>query len=269
MIKKRLNVHLLQFSISWEKREKNFKKVLSILKKNRIKKGSIICLPEYFATGFTLNSRNLAEDEKGPTSSFLSFLAKEYSSFVIGSSIIKTSNKKRPTNSALVFSSNGKRIVRYDKSHLFTPGKEKTFYSRGKNISTFKVKGKLFAVVICFDLRFPELFRILYEKNVTGIFVIANWPETRHHHWETLLRARAIENQCFIFGVNRKGSSPYQNYKGGTSIIGPFGNIIESSGRKNMISAEIDINNADNEKKRFSIKNDRAFDTYKKYNPYK
>lgn len=240
-----------------------------MLKKHPVERESLICFPEYFATGFTLSPGKTAERASGPTSEFLSQVATEHSCYVIGSSIMKSSKDPKPRNSALVFSPKGKKLVQYDKTHLFSPGGEKNTYSSGTKVSAFQVRDRLFSVLLCFDLRFPELFRILYEKNVSGIFVLANWPAARHHHWSTLLRARAIENQCFVFGVNRTGSDVRYRYSGGSAIIDPSGHVLSQSRKSTVVSAEIDIEQPVRERHSFPVKKERQIHLYKKYKPYK
>ena len=151
-----------------------------------------------------MNPDKFAESpENSQTIKFLSYIARSYRCYVIGSLILK-SKKNRPLNSAVAISPDGKLLYKYDKIHLLPLGKESTVYSYGENIGCFKIYGYIFSILICFDLRFPEPFRILYNKGVTGIFILANWPSIRQLHWDSLLRARAIENQSFIIGINRK-----------------------------------------------------------------
>lgn len=265
-----INVHLVQFSIAWENKRRNYKKVSSLLKKASPKSGSVICLPELFATGYTMNPSRFKEGtKKSPTCDFLASLAVQHKSFVIGSLVTPSKSRAKPFNSAVVFSPKGKIIYQYDKIHLFPLGKEHKVYKKGEGIGVFRIKGKLFSILICFDLRFPELFRFLYAKNVTGIFLPANWPSARQKHWKALTLSRAIENQCYIFGVNRTGRDPHNKYKGGTCIIHPTGETLISSGKEGIISYKIDLNASSAIKKKYPFNKSRSIDVYKNFLPYK
>ncbi|MBN1521151.1 MAG: hypothetical protein JW928_01355 [Candidatus Aureabacteria bacterium] len=267
-MKNTLQVHLVQFSIAWEDQEKNYRNVLALLGKNPPAEGSVVCLPELFSTGYTMRAEKFAENlHQSPTLRFLSGIAQFYECFVIGSLIIRSKSGK-PTNSALALSPEGKVLSRYDKIHLLPLGKEHKAYKQGNRTTAFKIKGKLFSILVCYDLRFPELFRILYEKNVSGIFLLANWPAKRHDHWEILTQARAVENQCYLFCVNRTGRDPHHRFKGESRIIDPFGRVLSSSKSPGVVSKTVDIDHPEEEKKRLPFYSSRAKRIYKKYPPY-
>jgi predicted amidohydrolase len=124
---------------------------------------------------------------------------------------------------------------------LFNPGAESDHYSAGDHLTMFRWADLKVAVFICYDLRFPETFRLAGSRGAQVMVVIANWPDKRHSHWLALLRARAIENQVYVVGVNRCGRDPKLGYAGGTLIIDPQGNIVASAGRKeSIVSAKLD-----------------------------
>jgi omega-amidase len=266
----KLDIHLVQFSIIWEDQEKNYAKVLSLLRKNPPKKGSVICLPELFSTGYTPAPHRFAEKIKGSaTIRFLRAIAREFSSFVIGSAVLHSSESSKPFNSAVALSPDGEIISRYDKIHLLPLGKEARAYGKGRKISMFRVKNRLFSIFICFDLRFPELFRSAYDRDVDGIFILANWPSVRQRHWEILTKARAVENQCYIFGVNRTGRDPYSSYKGGSCIIHPSGEALATSQREGILSCRVSLKETAEERKMLPFKKSRRTTVYKNYPPYR
>ena len=263
-------VCLVQLSLCWENQKKNYNRIFSLLEKNPPPEGSIICLPELFSTGYTMRPHLFSEHPgTSETQDFLASLAKRYHSHIIGSLIVRLPGQNRPFNSAIVLSPEGKTLRRYDKVHLFPLGRESRAYSPGKSISVFSIKGKLFSVFICYDLRFPELFRIAREKKVAGAFLIANWPAERQSHWENLIRARAVENQYFVMAVNRCGRDPVHSYKGGSCIIDPSGKTLISSRRQEILTLEIDLDAVSRERASLPFQRSSVFDVYKKYKPYK
>ena len=154
-------------------------------------------LPEMFNTGFSMNIAAIAEDEDGETSLLLSRLAGEYNINLIAGYTVTSANPERGRNQAVVYDRQGALVARFVKLHSFDYANEDQYYSSGNKVVTFDIEGMVSSIFICFDLRFPEVFRRI-AKNVQAIFVLANWPSVRTEHWEVLLKARAIENQCFV-----------------------------------------------------------------------
>jgi predicted amidohydrolase len=163
--------------------------------------------------------------------------SKEFSNTIIAGSIFLKAGTSRPTNTSLVFS-RGKRIHRYDKIHLFKPTGDPKFFIRGSRAGTFilqaQEKSLSAGVVICYDLRFPELMRMMALEEMNILFVPARWPAVRDEAWQTLLKARAMENQAFVIGCN----SPDE--EGGASYaFDPMGRMIFTNGnqRENLLHA--------------------------------
>jgi predicted amidohydrolase len=137
----------------------------------------------------------------------------------------------------------GKLKKKYRKVHPFSYSGENKFYNRGKAVVVTKVNSWKIGLSICYDLRFPELFRLYAKMGVEMIINIANWPDSRIEHWRTLLKARAIENQCYVAGVNRVGIDPKLNYNGYSSVFDPMGKeIISKKNDEIILTAEIDKN---------------------------
>ena len=237
----------VQLDIAWEDGEANHAKVAALLDAAQPQRGALIILPEMFATGFSMNVAAVAEGEEGPTRRFLSNLARELGVWVVGGVARRddTTSKAeacRPRNEALVFEpSSGRLVARYHKIHPFFVG-ESTHFAAGDEVVTFDWQGMTVAPFVCYDLRFPEAFRTAVRRGAQLFVVVANWPEPRESHWVTLLRARAIENQAYVVGVNRCGSDPNLRYGGRSLVIDPRGEIVADAGRdETVISADIDV----------------------------
>jgi predicted amidohydrolase len=218
-----MKLGLLQYNPIWEDKESNKQKILSFVEKAE-DKIDLLILPEMSLTGFTMNSEQFAEGIGGDTFRFFSALAIE-KSFDVFVGIIER-GKQKPFNTLLHISSKGRLVKLYRKVHPFSFSKENVFYNAGSKPVTTKIKKYLIGLSICYDLRFPELYRKYAKKKAHLIVDIANWPATRIEHWRTLLKARAIENQCYVAGVNRVGDDPKLHYNGCTSFYDPMGNLL-------------------------------------------
>jgi len=210
--------------IAWESKETNFAKAREYVKRASEEKCDIVVFPEMFNTGFSMNAGTMAEEENGETSVLLSGLAREYGLNLIAGLAMKRADESRGRNCALAYDRSGRLLASYSKRYPFSFAGEDRHYTAGTDTVLFSVDDMPSSVFICYDLRFPEVFRSV-ARDVHAIFVIANWPFSRVDHWETLLRARAIENQCFVIGVNRTGSDGnYITYPGASHTYDPMGN---------------------------------------------
>lgn len=173
-----------------------------------------------------------------------------------------TSTNKGKNNFAIVTPSS-QIACTYTKIHPFSFGLESQFYIGGQKIFLTNIDDFCISPLICYDLRFPEIFQIA-SKEASLITVSANWPKSRRDHWITLLKARAIENQCYIAGVNRVGISDNIEYCGDSIIIDPLGNILNHIENKEiLIIHDIDYNLVKNTRDKFNLKLDRKEDLYK------
>jgi omega-amidase len=235
-----VNIHGCQFDIAWENKVENFERVRQLVARHKISPGSLLVLPEMFATGFSMNAESIAEPVNGLTQRFLRGLAREKQIYVLGGLACRERGAKI-FNEAVCIAPSGRSIARYAKLHTFAPGGEAQHYASGKKMTLFQWNGLTVAVFICYDLRFPEIFRLAAQRGAEAFVVIANWPRKRHAHWLALLRARAIENQAYVVGVNRCGRDPKLDYAGGSIVIDPRGNNIASAGRReSLLSALLD-----------------------------
>lgn len=236
-----MKISSLQLDIRWEEKEANYASVKQSLDRARLPRDTLFLLPEMFGTGFSMNAPAIAETPGGPTELFLANLARDYGLFVVGGTV-STGRAAAGRNEAVVFNPRGELLARYCKNHPFTLGGEAAHYEAGKETVMFDWLGCRVAPFICYDLRFPELFRAAVRRGAQLFAVIANWPNKREGHWMTLLRARAIENQAFVAGVNRCGEDPKFVYSGRSQMINQHGEIIADAGNgEAIISAAVDL----------------------------
>jgi len=236
-----MKIALIQMDPAWESRTVNYAGAEKFCKRAALEACDVIVFPEMFDTGFSMNIPALGRGGKGETARVLSGLAKRYGLNIIAGFAEKTPGREKAKNLAVVFDRNGSGIASYTKMRPFTFADEDKYFSAGNSSVVFSVEGVPASVFICYDLRFPEIFREV-AREVRIIFVIANWPERRKDHWETLLKARAIENQCFVVGVNRTGKDGNGiRYPGASHVYGPTGKDICAGGPKALfIACEID-----------------------------
>jgi omega-amidase len=219
-----MKVYCCQTDIAWEDKRANFGRVRRLLDSVAVVRGSLVVLPEMFATGFSMNAAAIAESAGGETERFLADTARDYGVWLIGGLPARGSDG-RSRNEAVVFDPSASLTARYEKIFPFVFA-EKDSYVAGDRTVSFDWGGFAVVLFICYDLRFPEIFRSATHGGANLIVVIANWPVARIGHWTTLLQARAIENQAYVVGVNRCGEDPTLKYSGQSAIIGPGGEIL-------------------------------------------
>jgi omega-amidase len=255
-----MKIALVQMDIEWEDKNMNCNRAVAFIKKASERGCTIIVFPEMFNTGFSMDIFRIGESGKGETASFLSHMAKEYRINIIAGLPELEIGEEKGRNVAVIYNTGGNLIAKFSKLHPFSFAKEDQYYFAGNDIITFTIAGMPSSIFICYDLRFPEVFRKVARK-VQAIFVIANWPTTRKDHWEALLKARAIENQCFIIGVNRSGEDGNGIYYSGASqIFDPLGNTVCAGNEtEEMIIGEFSPDETDEVRSRFGFLKDIRF----------
>jgi predicted amidohydrolase len=234
-----LHVTALQLDIAWEDPAANRSKVERLLAGREACPGTLIALPEMFATGFSLRSE-LAEEVGGRIERFLADVAKRHAAHVVGGVLVRGADG-RVRNQAVACGPAGQTIARYAKMHAFSFAGEHEVVTPGDEVCVFDCGGVRVAPFVCYDLRFPEVFRDAVRRGAEAFVVIANWPGVRHDHWTALLRARAIENQACVVGVNRCGADPKHAYAGGSVVFGPRGETLAEAGdAEALVEAEFD-----------------------------
>ena len=219
-----MRVAIAQLDISWENREHNFEKAKTFAEEASQKGADFFVLPEMFSTGFSMNPEVTAEPGDGRTASFLSALAKKHAMGVLGGLTLQ-GERKKARNTALALGRDGERLALYTKTHLFKYLGEDRDHEPGRGPVPFTFEDMRCAAFICYDLRFPELFRQAVDA-CHLYFVIASWPDARQVHFDTLLRARAIENQLYVVGANRVGAGGGLTFGGGSAVIAPDGEVV-------------------------------------------
>lgn len=234
-----MHLVLCQPSLVWEDKTATIARVRSLLAATQVPAGALLVLPEMFATGFSMDVSATAEFPGGPTEQFLRDLAHEHDCCVLGGLVARIDGTAR--NQAIAIAPHGAVLARYSKQRPFSPAAEAAAFPAGHETVSFDWGGFRIAPFICYDLRFPELFRSSVATGATLFAVIANWPSPRHHHWRTLLAARAIENQAAVIGVNRAGRDPGHAYAGGSQALDPQGRIVvEAGAEESVVTATLD-----------------------------
>ncbi|MDY6952071.1 MAG: carbon-nitrogen family hydrolase [Thermodesulfobacteriota bacterium] len=221
----------------------------------------LILLPEMWATGFANDRlRELAGSTPGILDE-LSKVSRELQVTTIGS--LPEKAKDRVYNTAYVVDRDGSITDAYRKVHLFTlTGEDRYFVPGGKAVVTQTSLGPV-GLVICYDLRFPELSRSLVLQGANILAVMAQWPAERVAHWQVLLRGRAIENQVFVLGANRCGRDPSLAYAGHSRIISPYGDVMARAGRRpTTLLATIDASLLERTRKHIPCLRDRVPEAY-------
>jgi len=218
----RMNIVAVQFDIVWEDPAANWAKVRALLEGTRVDAGSLIVLPEMFDTGFSMDVQRTAQGLERASESFLRELAAATDCAVLGG-VVGPLDGAMASNEAVAFDPAGRELVRYRKQRPFTPSGEARVCRAGDSHAMFRWQDGWIAPFVCYDLRFPELFRPAARDGAEVLVVVANWPARRSEHWVRLLQARAIENQAFVVGVNRTGNDPANHHVGSSLICDPSG----------------------------------------------
>jgi omega-amidase len=235
-----LNIYAVQHDIVWENKPATHARVAALLAAQPHAAGSLVVLPEMFATGFSLNTSVTDDSASRETATFLQQLARQRNVAVLAG-LVGRNPAGQPCNQALALAPDGRELARYTKLRPFTPGGETAHYTPGERSVIFEWQGWRIAPFICYDLRFPELIRPVAAAGVDLLVFIASWPDKRIAHWVKLLQARAIENQCYVVGVNRVGTDPDHRYCGRSLVVDYFGEIIADAGEgEGVITATLD-----------------------------
>ena len=222
----------------------------------------LICFPEQFATGWDPKPHTNIQDVHGSIITTLQGYAKEYRIGIIGS--LQERNDPLPKNSAVVINREGRIIAKYAKVHLFSMGKENEGSSPGTDLGIFTLDSLTCGIAICYDLRFPELFRLYAQKGVQVVFVPSAWPQSRIKHWELFIRARAAENQMYVVGVNTTGKNPVDQYSGASMTADPHGTIISrANDAEQLLFSDLDPDEVGKIRTDFPVENDRRDRLYR------
>jgi predicted amidohydrolase len=250
-----VRVAAIQHDIDWEDPAATKERVRPMIARAAGAGARLIALTEMYATGFSMRPEEIAEDEGGPNEQYLIEQAAEHDAWLVAS-IAQRGSDGNYRNNAVLAGPDG-AVRRYAKIHPFSFAGEHERYAAGEQFVTVDVDGLRVSLFVCYDLRFADEFWTLAQT--TDLYVVvANWPEPRHEHWRALLRARAIENQAYVLGVNRVGLAKDLPHVGGSAIIDPLGITLGEGGPDEVVlTAEVDPGTVREIRTRFPFLADR------------
>lgn len=233
-----MRITLIQSDIVWGEELAN-RRHLDELLASAGKGAELYVLPEMFSTGFATSEGDAIEDDPSATLEWMKAKAAKLDAALCGSIALRLGDGRCVNRMYFVYPDG--LCIHYDKRHLFTYGGEQHRFSGGEQRVIVEYKGIRFLLAVCYDLRFPVWLR--NRGDYDAMIIVASWPESRRYAWDTLVRARAIENQCFVLAVNRSGDDPNCSYNGGTAFIGPKGETIAAAedGKEQVLVTDMDI----------------------------
>jgi len=233
-----MRVTAIQHDIAWEDKPANHATVERMLDAAGVQRGDFVLLPEMGDTGFSFN---LDVTVDGQTLPWASSIAQQRRIWLQAGYAVRHDDGSG-RNCATIVNPDGESVGTYQKVHPFSYGKEADYFTGGEKIVLRRCGDAIVCPLICYDLRFPELFRVAALHGAEVFTIGANWPSARQQHWTTLLQARAIENQAYIIGVNRVGSDPKLSYLGGSMIVDPKGAVVQQAeDTPAVLQAELDL----------------------------
>ena len=244
-----IKITLIQYDIKWESTKENLDK-LSLMIADSNYSSDLILLPEMFNTGFSMNPQKISTTMKGEVVGWMKETASAYKSVIAGSSVICENEKYY--NRFLVAYPSGD-VQWCDKRHLFRMSDEDKVYTSGNRRIVVNVKGWRCVLFICYDIRFPVWTR--NTGNYDLALYVANWPVNRIDVWKTLLKARALENQCYVAGVNRTGDAQDISYNGNSLVFDYKGSIAASlpESTEGVMNAELSLNKLNDFRESFPV----------------
>jgi omega-amidase len=264
---KRLMLSLAQISTHPNEPKQNLLKTEEYIQKAKGQGSDMILFPELWMTGFNRDYLHTYKHEHVHTKQAVADLASLYSMWVCGSFPLVDHHEKI-INASLLFNPEGKEVAFYQKIHLFSPNIEEQHMNHGSSLTLFEHSWGKSGFAICYDLRFPELFRSYALQGAQLIFLVAAFPHPRVEHWMTLIKARAIENQLYMVCVNRVGREEFQKgtqtFFGHSVVVNPWGEIILLGHHEEemLLTTEIDLSLVDTIRQDIPIFNDRKPNIY-------
>jgi predicted amidohydrolase len=251
-----VKVAAIQHDIVWEDKEANFERLAPQIAGAASAGARIALLTETFSTGFSMDTAKTGEPVGGPSSQFLVQQAADHGLWVGGSCPEVPDGEGLPYNTFVLAGPDG-TVHRYRKVHPFTYGGEEGSFRGGSDLVTVEIEGLRVSLLVCYDLRFADEWWQL-ARRTDAYLVVANWPEARRFHWQTLLQARAIENQAYVVACNRVGTGGGLEYCGDSRIVDPLGELLATGARTEaLIVAEVDATHVAGVRDRFRFLQDR------------
>ncbi|MCI6702609.1 MAG: amidohydrolase [Prevotella sp.] len=247
-----MKVTIVQTDLTWSNPAVNRSHIEQLITSSP--SGDLIVLPEMFSTGFATQPEGIAE-ENDESLKWMCDMAYKKKAAICGSIAIKDANNLYYNR--MYFVRPDGTYNEYDKRHLFAFGGENVHYQRGNRRVVIEYQGWHILLQVCYDLRFPVWSR--NANDYDAILYVANWPQVRREVWDLLLRTRAVENQCYVVGVNRVGDDATGHYNGGSQVIDPKGKIagICNDDSEQMMTIDLSLEDLINFKKKFNVLEDR------------
>lgn len=259
-----MKVCALQVDLIYKNEKKNQNKITELIRTAvERNKPDVFVLPEMWNVSFFPDELEDYADKDGKkTKQFLSDLAEKYHVNIVGGSVA-TSSDGQFYNTSYTFNRQGGLVHTYNKVHLFSPSNEHQIFTAGNQLGIFELDGVKVGLATCYDLRFVEWIRRMALEDIQVLFVPAAWPHPRVQVWETLLRARAIENQFFVVGVNSVGETDKLKFCGHSTIFDPLGEYLASAREEEMLLwADLDLESIAEIRQDIAVYNDRRPDIY-------
>lgn len=258
-----LTVSLAQIDIALGDPTANLQKAEQWVAEAKRRGSDLVVFPEMWTTGFDWPNLSALADRQAEVVSAVAELARTYEIWLNGS-MLALDESNRPTNTSILFDPQGQPAGLYRKIHLFSLMDEDQHLAAGQHLTTVETPWGQNGLAICYDLRFAEMFRSYALQGVNLVFLPAEWPHPRLAHWRTLLRARAIENQMFMIGVNRVGSDDKSRFFGHSAIIDPWGNALVEAGESEiLLTATLDTDQVAEVRQKIPVFRDRRPDLYR------
>lgn len=252
-----------QIASVWDAPDKTLEKIGLFVHHAATSGAALISFPEQFATGWDPYSGSHIQESDGTIVSALREMAKENGIGILGS--FRRKGETHPENTAIAISSDGAILATYAKIHLFSHGGEDACFSPGSDLGIFTLGPLTCGIAICYDLRFPELFRLYAQRGVQVVFIPAAWPESRMKHWELFITARACENQMYVSGINTTGRTPVDTYAGGSLTADPQGSIVSRANEtEQLLFCDLDPGIVTRTRADFPVVRDCREDLYQK-----
>lgn len=238
-----MKVTCIQMDMQFCCPDENFAHAARLIRQAMEEKPDVLVLPETWNTGFFPKEdlQALCDRDGSRVKEEIGALAAEFSVNIVAGSVSNVRDGK-VYNTAMVFDRQGKCVASYDKTHLFTPMGEDDYYTPGDHLCRFTLDGVSCGLIICYDVRFPELTRSLTVPGLDMLFVVSQWPKVRTFHLRSLTTARAIENQMFVVCCNSCGTAGETLYGGNSAVIDPWGETVALAGEKEtLLTAQCDM----------------------------
>lgn len=258
-----LHVALAQIDIQFGAPAANLATIRPLAAAAAAQGAGLLVLPELWSTGYDLARASERADAPGTgMHTEIAALARTQGIAIAGSTLTRHPGA-RPTNTATLYSADGALLASYDKLHLFGLMQEDAHLAAGQSYSVVDAPWGRTALAICYDLRFPELFRACALQGAELIIVPAEWPAARIDHWRVLVQARAIENQCFLIAVNRTGSDPANQFGGQSLVVDPWGRVLAEGGNQaELLFARLNLADVAATREHMRVLHDRRADVY-------